>query len=263
MKSARKPGGVIHTYQRYDPMRFPGPNAVAGPDLASFAFEHMLTFGSLSELTDEELARAVRIDPSEIEGFLPNVRGLIEMLLERKRKILATYETDTVQEAAAERYIKYGARVNPPAKAAGFYARALATEQLADLERLWYRLDDRSRFARELLQVMERLAAKYQIDELAAKYRFTGATPMSIEKALDVEEELETIDCLLKQLEEAVKNGRIGVIDIDELEQFAEPGQMDEFRRLQRMTRLSCRRPRQSIWEHFHRLRQMTPMPQR
>ena len=38
---------------------------------------------------------------------------------------------------------------------------------------------------------MERLGEKYQVDELAAKYDFTGQTPMSVEQALAIKEELE------------------------------------------------------------------------
>ena len=49
-------GGVIHTYQKYDPQRFPSPTQPP-PDLVSPAFEHMLMFGSMRELSEEELAR--------------------------------------------------------------------------------------------------------------------------------------------------------------------------------------------------------------
>ena len=41
--------GVIHTYQRYDPKRFPSPTQPP-PDLVSPAFEHMLAFGVLAGL---------------------------------------------------------------------------------------------------------------------------------------------------------------------------------------------------------------------
>ena len=47
-------GGIVHTYQRYDPVKFPAPTA-APPDLVSPAFEHMLQFGSMRELTEEEI----------------------------------------------------------------------------------------------------------------------------------------------------------------------------------------------------------------
>ena len=47
-------GGIIHTYQAFDPKSFPPPTAPP-PDLVSGAFEHMLAFGSTRQLTDEEL----------------------------------------------------------------------------------------------------------------------------------------------------------------------------------------------------------------
>ena len=53
---SRPIGGVIHTYQRYDPKTFPSPTQPA-PDLVSGAMEHMLAHGSMRELSDEELAR--------------------------------------------------------------------------------------------------------------------------------------------------------------------------------------------------------------
>ena len=43
-------GGVIHTYQKYDPKRFPTPTQPP-PDAVSPAFEHMLMFGSRRRLT--------------------------------------------------------------------------------------------------------------------------------------------------------------------------------------------------------------------
>ena len=107
-------------------------------------------------------------------------------------------------------------------------------EQLQDMERLWYAVgDERSKFARQILQLAEMLGEKYQIDELASKYEFTGRTSLSIAKALEIKEELETIDKLLKQLEEAAKNAQIGIIDMEELAQFVESGDLEQLRALQ------------------------------
>ena len=69
-------GGIIHTYQAFDPKSFPSPTAPP-PDLVSGAFEHMLAFGSTRQLTDEELARAIRLDPSQIKGLGPTIESLI------------------------------------------------------------------------------------------------------------------------------------------------------------------------------------------
>ena len=76
MDIRRRLGGVIHTYQKYDPKHFPSPTRPP-PDLVSGAMEHMLAYGSLRELTEEELARAVRIDPSQIAGLGPSLDALV------------------------------------------------------------------------------------------------------------------------------------------------------------------------------------------
>src|SRR5207302_3884841 len=103
-----------------------------------------------------------------------------------------------------------------------------------DLEQLWYRSgDERGAFARQLLQLVERLGEKYQVDELASKYEFTGRTPMTVPQALEIKEELETIDKLLKQLEEAMKTAQIGLIDMEALSDFIEPGDMEQLSALQ------------------------------
>src|SRR5258708_37370753 len=96
-------GGVIHTYQKFDPVNFPSPTAPP-PDLVSPAFEHLLFYGNTRRLTDEELARAVHIDPSQIRGLGPSLDALMEMLRERKRKILETYETGQVETEARQNY---------------------------------------------------------------------------------------------------------------------------------------------------------------
>ena len=98
-ESATPLGGIIHTYQKYDPRQFPSPTQPP-PDVVSSAFEHMLAFGEMRELTEEELARAVRLDPSQFAGLGPSLESLMALLRERKRKILATYETESLQKAA-------------------------------------------------------------------------------------------------------------------------------------------------------------------
>src|SRR4029450_8132926 len=99
MSSNDNLGGVIHTYQKFDPVNFPSPTTPP-PDMVSPAFEHLLHYGNTRRLTPEELARAVHIDPSQIAGLGPSLDMLREMLLERKRKILATYETGEAQSEA-------------------------------------------------------------------------------------------------------------------------------------------------------------------
>ncbi|MFV1964721.1 MAG: hypothetical protein ACC628_04820 [Pirellulaceae bacterium] len=230
-----RPGGVIHTYQKYDPKRFPSPTQPPA-DAVTPAFEHMLMFGSKRRLTDEELARAVRIDPSQIAGLGPGIDALLAMLLERKKKILAKYETDAVQEAARKVYRRLGGQLMPPKKKRPRFQLAFEHEQIYELERIWYDVgDDRSPFARGLVQLLEALGDKYQVDELAGKYDFTGRTPLTVPHALAIKEELEQIDKLLKQLEEARDTARIAVIDLESLAEFTEPEDIERLQELQRM----------------------------
>ena len=233
MANRKNLGGIIHTYQRYDPQRFPSPTQPP-PDLVSPAFEHMLAYGSMRELTEEELARAVHLDPSQIAGLGPSLEALKALLEERKRKILATYETRSVEQKAKQVFQKAAKKIDPPKQLRQRFDKAVATEQLRDLERLWFAAhDDNSPFARALIGLVEHLGNKYEIDELAAKYAFTGRESMSIPQALEVKEELEKIDELLKQLEEASKTAQIGLIDMDALAEFAEPGDIEQLSALQ------------------------------
>src|SRR5262249_11030861 len=153
---------------------------------------------------------------------------------ERKRKILATYETEQVQQEASSSFHDSAKQMRPPGKIAKAFEQAVREEQLHDLEQLWYRAgDEHGKFAKQLLHLVGRLGEKYQVDELTAKYEFTGRTPMTIPQALEIKEELEAIDRLLKQLEEAAKTGQIGIIDMEELAQFAEPGDLEQLNALQ------------------------------
>ena len=127
-------GGIIHTYQRYDPQRFPSPTQPP-PDLVSPAFEHMLAYGSLRELTDEQLARAIHLDPSQIAGLGPSIDSLLAMLRERRRKILATYETDSVQNSARDSFFELAGQITPPAKLLERRISFLRAEYARDGER--------------------------------------------------------------------------------------------------------------------------------
>src|SRR3954454_20767411 len=134
-------GGIIHTYQKYDPVNLPSPTAPP-PDLVSPAFEHWLYHGSPRRLTEEELARAVHLDPSQIRGLGPTLDSLRAMLEERKRRILSTYETDAVQNEAHGNFHDSARKMKPPGKIARDFQQAVREEQLHDLERLWYRTGD-------------------------------------------------------------------------------------------------------------------------
>jgi uncharacterized protein with von Willebrand factor type A (vWA) domain len=264
MTSPRRLGGIIHTYQKYDPAKFPSPSQEP-PDLVSPAFEHLLAYGNLRELTEEELARAVRLDPSQIAGLGPSLEALLALLRERKRKILQTYETGRVQKEARRNYQDLARQMQPPKEQKQRFERAVAEEQLYDLERIWYRAgNEQSKFARQLVQLIDRLGDKYQVDELASKYEFTGRTSMTVPVALEIKEELETIDRLIKQLEEAAKTAQIGVIDLDELSRFAEPGDVENLSAFQQQVQDLLREmaERQGLQESKGRF-QLTPQAYR
>lgn len=234
MATKRTLGGVIHTYQKYNPAEFPSPTQPP-PDLVSTAFEHALMYGGYRELSEEELARAVTLDPSQIAGLGPSLDMLRAMLEERKRKILEKYETQSVQKLADKAYDKQVAKAKPPNDLRRNFKQATADNQIYLLERLYYRLgDDTHPFAGELVRIMERLSDKYQIDELVTKYTFTGNESMTVPQAIEIKKELEKIDELLKQLEEAAKTAQIGIIDMEALSEFAEPSDMQGLEELQR-----------------------------
>ncbi|MEQ8208613.1 MAG: hypothetical protein RH917_02180 [Lacipirellulaceae bacterium] len=233
MADRKSLGGVIHTYQRYDPQRFPSPTQPP-PDMVSSAFEHMLMFGERRELTEEELARAVRIDPSQIQGLGPSIDALLAMLRERKRKILEKYETRKVRKKAAKTFSERASKVQPPKQHRERFEQAVKHEQIRDLERLWYATgDDQSPLARALVGLIETLGEKYQVEHLAANYEFTGRESLTVPQALEILEELQQIDELIKQLEEAAETAQIGLIDMDALAEFAEPGDIDQLSALQ------------------------------
>lgn len=226
-------GGIIHRYQKYDPKNFPSPTQPP-TDLASPAMEHLMMFGNTRRLTEEELANAIRLDPSQFKNLGPSIDYLIAMLLERKRKILEKYETDSVQKQAKEILHEIVDATDTPHEFRKAFRQAVLEEQIYDLEKLWYRTrDDQSPFARLIVATIQSLGNKYEIDELAAKYDFTGRESLTIDQALAIKEELEKIDELLKQLEEARENAQIAIIDMDLLESFIEEGQLDDLREVQ------------------------------
>lgn len=225
-------GGIVHSYQRYDPARIPPPRPPQ-VDLVSPAMEHLLEFGELDELTPEELAGAVILDPEQIRGLGPSIESLRRMLEARKRKILEHWDAAGARKRARSAFRDAATKVKPPAKHKEIFHRAVREEQLRLLERLWYAQDDdQSRFGADLVGLVDRLAAVYQLDELATKWAFTGREKLDVEQALEVKEELEEIDRLLAQLAEAQKNARVGLIDLEALGRYAAEGELDDLARL-------------------------------
>jgi len=261
----RTPGGIIHTYQKYDPLKFPSPSQPP-PDLVSPAFEHMLEFGNLDDLTEEELANAITLDPNMIMGMGPSLSALIAMLEERKRKILERHSTTEVVKEAAKAFTDKATGAKPPEKIKKRFDAAVKEEQLYELENLYYLAGgDTTNFAKQLVQIAHRLGEKYQIDELAGKYEFTGREGLSVPQALEVKEELETLDDLLNQLKQAKKDARVGIVDLEELSKFASEADIDALRNFQQQVEDIVREEakRQGLEGDARKGFQMTPKAMR
>jgi uncharacterized protein with von Willebrand factor type A (vWA) domain len=234
MPSRDSLGGIVHTYQRYDPQRIPPPRSPA-PDVVSGFMEHLLEFGEVAdqEFTAEQLAAAIELDPAEFANLGPSLDVLKRRLEEARRKILERYETDSVQKAARRQFRDAAARAEPPPRLREEFARAVRDEQIRRLERLWYAQDDdQSRFGGQLAGLIDRLGEVYAIDELAAKWTFTGRERLSVEEALEVKRELEEIEQLLRDLEEAAKSAQLFRLNMEALGRYAEEGELDDLARL-------------------------------
>ncbi|MBM4006849.1 MAG: hypothetical protein FJ292_04685 [Planctomycetes bacterium] len=229
-------GGAFHTYLGFDAVRFGTAMPSDAGGAARGAFEHMLATGSMRRFTDEELANAVRIDPSQIQGLGPSIESLIELLEARKAKILATFDPAPAATQAAEAFQKSADRALPDdgSELNRRLAHAIKQGQLRDLERLWYRLSEGSAPQRALTVALERLRERFQIDAMRSRFTFTGREALSVDRAIEVGEELERIERLLEQLREALKNAKPAIIDLDALSEFAPQEQVDSMRDLQR-----------------------------
>lgn len=227
------PGGIVHTYLGYDPKKFPSPTA-APPDLAGAAFEHMLEYGSMREFTEEELANAIRLDPSMFPSLGPSLASIAAILKERRAKILATYETEAARREAKANVREQVREVEPPGPFRNDFKRAIQQEQIRDLEKLWYKQkNESSPFAMAILRVMERMGEQYEVEALASKYAFTGRTEMSVPQALAIKEELETIDQLLEQLKQAAKDAKLAIIDMESLAEMTDPEALEDINKVQ------------------------------
>jgi len=227
-------GGIVHTYQQYDPAQFPSPTEPP-PDVISPAFEHMLHWGSMRELTEEELANAIKLDPGQFAGLGPSLESMIAMLEERRRRILSRYETNTVQKLSNQQFADSASGINVPAEFRKQLYKTVRSEQLYQLEHLWYQAErSHPEFAARLLPLMESLGEKYQVDLLASNWEFTGRESLSIPHALEVLQELKQIEELLKQLEEAKETAQLAIIDMEDLADFADPESIEQLGEFQK-----------------------------
>lgn len=229
----RRQGGIVHTYQKFDPAKFPAASQET-PDVVSPVFEHMLQFGSMREFSEEEIANAIKLDPGQFAGLGPSLDQLIKMLEERRQKLLEKYETDSVQKKAEKQFRKQAASVRPSGKQQKSFQRAIRDEQIYQLEHLWYQAErSNPGFASGLLRVMESLGDKYQVDHLASNWNFVGRESMTIPEAIEILDELKRIEELLKQLEESKENAQLAIIDLVELSEFADSEAIENMKQFQ------------------------------
>jgi uncharacterized protein with von Willebrand factor type A (vWA) domain len=227
-------GGVVHTYQRYDPVAVPPPRPPE-VDLVSPLVEHLLEFGHADDasFTPEQLAEAIVLDPEQIRGLGPSLDSLRRRLEEHRRRILERYEADGVRRRARQDFHRSAGECRPPPAHREAFERAVREEQLKRLERLWYAQDDdRSPFAADLVKLADRLGRLYQLDELATTWTFTGRQRLSVDDALAVKAELEEIERLLRQLEDARRDARLVLIDLEALSRFVAGEELDDLTRL-------------------------------
>ena len=235
-------GGIVHTYLGYDPAEFPPPTRPPTGEAADAMMEHMLAYGTRRRFTDRELAEAIRLDPSQIRGLGPSLDALKAMLEERKRRILERHSTERVQRDAVDAYDDAAERVEVPRDLADRLPPALAAGQLAQLERMYRRIPDGSEASRSLMRAIARLRDRFAVEQLASGYAFTGREELDVPGALAVKEELARIDRLLEQIEEALRNAKPAVIDMDALREFASEEQVADLDRLQRQVNELLRR---------------------
>lgn len=227
------PGGIVHSYLGYDPRRFPAPaGPAAGDDLTGAAMDHLMMYGSYRPLTDEELAEAVEIDPSQIAGFGPSIEALIAMLEERRRRILETYQPRAALDAAQRAFIDAATGVEPTsAKLRDKVDRAVRSESIPELERLWYRAErEEGPLAGQVMRLIEAMGTRLEIERLVSRYDFTGRQNVTPAEAVAIAEELDTIERLLEQLREARKNAKIGIVDMDALRRFVDEADVEQLR---------------------------------
>jgi uncharacterized protein with von Willebrand factor type A (vWA) domain len=228
-------GGVLHTYMKYDPIKFPSPRQPP-PDFVTPLMNQMMAYGSQRQLTEEEMANAIEIDPSQLGQMGPNLNHMIALLEDQKQKILEKYETRTVKIKAKQAFRKKAKQAPSMDEVRkSRYNEAVTREQLYDLESLWYDVNnDADPLAQHLMATMAKLTDKYQIDELDANYAFTGNESLTIPKAIEIKELLDEIDKLIEQLHDALANAQIAVIDMEKLGEYMDEQTMHSLEDMRR-----------------------------
>jgi uncharacterized protein with von Willebrand factor type A (vWA) domain len=247
MPSKQTLGGVLHRYQRYDPIRIPPPWGPAAQgsdaDLLGKAMEGLLEFGEARALTEEDLADAVVLSPEDYLRMGPTIESLRRRLEERRRRLLERYDPEPTRRLARRDFAEAAAAADPPDPQRRAFAQAVRAEQLHRLERLWYAVEhDKGPFAKRLLDLMERLGTVYELDTLLSRWTFSGREVPTVPRAIEIREELEAIERLLEQLREAARTARIVLVDLDALREYAEGPEAENLAGLQQEVRDLIRR---------------------
>ena len=234
--TSRRQGGIIHSYLGFDPVKFPPPSASPSDAVTDAAMDHLMYYGNYRSLTDEELANAVEIDPSQISGLGPSIDSLIALLEERKRKILETYDPAPALVDAQDDYVEAVASIDPPTDLMRqVFDRAVGMDSIPALESLWYQVGgERSPLGTDLMRLISNLGTRLEIEQLISRYSFTGREVVTPVEAVELKEVLDQIEALLEQLREARKNARVGIIDMDALRSFVDEASVEELQGMQR-----------------------------
>ena len=94
-------GGIVHAYQKYDPVRIPPPRPQANDFLAP-VMEHALAFGDLDELTDEQLAVAEENKLRQVEVAAKAKERTIAVETLAQRQIFQMHHADRAVQSAVE-----------------------------------------------------------------------------------------------------------------------------------------------------------------
>ena len=169
-------GGVVHSYLGYDPKQFPSPTKSSEDGIAMAAMDHLMQFGNQVSLTEEELANAIEIDPSQISGLGPSLESLIALLEARKARILETFDPISAFKDSIEDY-KFSAQSiqMPKGKLAKQIERAITKQSIPELERIWYRAEYSDRdLANSIMKLIKTLGTRLTIEQMLARYVFSG-----------------------------------------------------------------------------------------
>ncbi len=237
----RSLGGVIHTYRGYDPVRFPPPTAPPGDGVGALG-DRLLESGSRRRFTPEELAEAIRIPPEAIAGLGPSIDALLAELEARRSRILEVWNPSPAVRSASDAVDDHAAPfLRDEALPLGFrdrFAREIRERQIHGLERLWYHLDrddpDQERLRNRLPSIVQSIADLDAVEGLRDGWPFRGRRVPTLEEALELREELETIDRLIKQLKDALENARPAIVDLEELRAFVEEADLERFAEVRR-----------------------------